>query len=55
MNTKPQPPQTKESQPLTREQLATMSYEEREALIKRLEEEVIARLLSSSVVYFVEN
>lgn len=52
----PQPPQTKESQLLAREQLATMSYEEREALIKRLEKEVISRLLASSEwVYFVEN
>lgn len=55
MNTKPHPPQTKESQLLTREQLAAMSYEERAALIKRLEEEVIAKLLASSEIYFVEN
>lgn len=55
MNTKPLPPQTKESQPLTREQLAAMSHEEREALIKRLEQEVISRLLASSEIYFVQN
>lgn len=51
----PQPPQTKESQPITRDRLAAMSYEERAALIKRLEEEVIAKLLASSEVYFVQN
>ncbi len=53
---KKQPAPAEDSQPLTRERLATMTYEERAAYIKQLEEEVISRLLSSSeVVYFAQN
>lgn len=53
---KKQPAPAEDSQPLTRERLATMTYEERAAYIRQLEEEVISRLLSSSeVVYFAQN
>lgn len=55
MKNKTQPPTTEESQSLTRERLAQMSYEERAALIKQLEQEVISRLSASSEVYFVQN
>lgn len=53
---KKQPAAVEDSQPLTRERLATMTYEERAAYIKQLQEEVISRLRASSeVVYFIEN